>query len=110
MDTGRLQLTKGNKFKGLRELCTAFVRLVRQIPEVQKVLLQANGDSDYILTVIDAPPFTGGPRDRVYLAQQAVLETGISRPVEFRVINSREIQVPLSEIAPSDSELLYQKR
>lgn len=95
---------------GLRELCAAFTQLVDQIPEVQMVLLQQNGDSGHILTLIDAPPFERQARNRVYAAQQTVFETLVSRPVEFRVINSREIQVAISEIVPSDAAVLYAKR
>lgn len=95
---------------GLPELCRIYVELVRQIPEVQRVYLRAEDNSGCILTLIDAPPFERQVRNRVYEAQQAVLERVISGPIEFRLINVREVHDDLSQIVPSDSTILYPKK
>lgn len=95
---------------GLPELCRIYVALMRQIQEVRLVLLRAEGESAYILTLIDAPPLERLTRDRVYLAQQTVLETISSPPVEFRLINGRELQEDVSHIIPSDATVLYERK
>ena len=56
---------------GVTELCRLYIELVREIPEVQLVVVSQEGDTVYITTVIEAPPFQRQIRDRIYLFYSA---------------------------------------
>jgi len=95
---------------GKSELCRLYVELVRCVPEVQLVAVLQEGEAVYITTVIEAPPFQRQIRDKIYSAQRAVLEKNVTPSVEFRLVNSCEIQEDIDKIVPTDARRLYVRK
>ena len=68
-----------------------YVNLVKDIPEVVKVLLVEGDGGQSLLTVISATPFDDGPRKRV-LDTQVDLMRRMERPLlGFHLVNTQEL-------------------
>jgi hypothetical protein len=62
-----------------------------------------------VWTVIDAPPFELDARMPIHrLAGQMIRESDV--PLDFRLVNIRELSVPVSDIVPGDAEVVFDKK
>jgi hypothetical protein len=68
-----------------------YVRLVRPLPHVQRVVLTATRSSR-IWTIFDAEPFAREYRDPIYDAEQKALDLAGCDDLDFRLINVRELR------------------
>lgn len=95
------------------EMTSAYVELVKQIPEVQLVVLVKDDPYGYgprIWVIIDAPPFEPEPRYRVYYIDSDIIQRFEDFPFGFRLINMRELQDELEDYLPQGDVLFDRKR
>lgn len=94
---------------GIEELFKLYVELIQNIPQVKKVLLFQSDDSNCILTIIEAPVFDFLIRKRIYETEQILIKRISVPSVEFRLLNSLELQEDLSKIITDDATILYKR-
>lgn len=75
-----------------KDVTSLFVAAAKALPDVEMILVEGSYPDDAcIWTIIDAPPFENGPRDRVAQAELEALQQGADPAVDFYLINVREL-------------------
>lgn len=96
--------------RATREAAERFVQLVRDLPQVRKVLLESRTSGPHIWTVIVAEPFDDAQRNPVYNAEMAVLRAVPSAYVGFRLVNLAEFPPSAhASLLPSDATVLLER-
>ena len=91
------------------EAARNFAAIARRFPHVQQILLE-NGQEPCIWTVIAAPPFENDYRYAVYNAQRDLLRRPDTPLLDFRLVNTNEIVVPLDQVVPAQAVLIFERR
>lgn len=87
-----------------------YVDSVRGLDQVQVILVDEDSSPrESVWTVIDAPEYDFAARYPVYDAQMHALATEGAVPLDFRVINVRELRVPLDDALPHRRCIAFQR-
>ncbi len=86
----------------------AYANAARNLDQVREILVdQDTGPDGSVWTVIDVPEHDSAARHPVYDAQIRALAAADGVPVDFRVINMRELRVPLDEALPRRRRTIF---
>jgi hypothetical protein len=100
--------TEWHRYADFLTTIRTYVNAVSLLRQVEMVVLQGSTPDDArIWTVISAQPFDRMPRREVYEAQIEAQARAAEPLAEFRLLNVRELTIPLSSALPASYRVLY---
>ena len=101
----------GTLGSGLWGVLSSFVDAVSGFPSIRLIALEtSNLEDEYrVWTVISAPPFEDQFRSPVYEAQSDALRLADYPLLAFRLLNSQELAVELTEALPESYVVLFER-
>ena len=104
-------MPKPAKSKSARpDVTSMFVAAAKHLPEVRMILVEGSYPDDVcVWTIIDAPPFERSTQDRVAQVVLKALQEGEDPPVDFHLINLRELTGDLQTILPTGHRMLFKR-
>ena len=88
---GSVAATRSPLIRTVGQAQQEFVRLVKDIPEVVKVLLVEGDEGPSLLTVISATPFDAGPRNSVFDVQIELMQRMEAPLLGVHLMNIQEL-------------------
>lgn len=93
-----------------RRFGESYARLVRSLPQVQRVLLERTMVGPRIWTIITAEPFQESPREAVYQAELQAMEQSAAVVMDFRLVNLCEFAPESHDsLLPAAADVLFQR-
>lgn len=87
-----------------------YIDTARGLDQVQVILVDEDtGPNGSLWTVIDAPEHDFAARYPLYDAQMHALAAEGAVPLDFRVLNVRELRVPLEDALPHRRRIAFQR-